>query len=147
MRTTSKMAVSRLMTRASLLLLVVAVGHGARGELVTPAQRELVRAERKLDAARGRVTVTAEQLSATQSLRMARLGVFHACQAAHDAVEKVGKESEKAEALARGEAVEAEQFAALAAKALDQSRRAMEPRSSGSSTGRSWPMTSSNTAS
>ena len=100
--------------------------RAGRGELIAPAQNDLVKAERKLEAARGRVSVTAEHLSATQSLRMARGGVLHACQAAHDAVERVRKEAEKAEVLARSEAAEAEQLARQATQAVDRSRSEME---------------------
>jgi hypothetical protein len=127
MRTTSKMVVSRPMARVVLLLLALGLGRAGRGEFVTPAQKDLLKAERNLEAARGRVSVTAEHLSTTQSLRMARLGVVRACQTAHDAVERVRKQAEKAESIARAEAVEAEQVAAEAAKALESSRRAMEP--------------------
>ena len=87
---------------------------------------DLVKAERKLEAARERVSVTAEHLSATQSLRMARLGVLHACQAAHDAVERVRKEAEKAEVLARSDAAEADQLARQATQAVEPSRKEME---------------------
>src|ERR1700678_3897337 len=109
MRTTSKIAVSRLATRVVLVFLVLGGGNAGRGELVTPAREDVVKSERTLEAARGWVSVTAEHLSATQSLRMARLGVLNACQAAYDAVKRVRKEAEKAEVVARGDAAELEQ--------------------------------------
>ena len=126
MRTTSKMAVSRLMTRGVLVSLGLGWGSAGRGELVTPAQKDLVKAERKLEAARVRISVTAEHLSATQSLRMARAGVLHACQAAYDADERARKETEKAAVLARSEAVEAEQLARQATASVGPTRLEME---------------------
>ena len=72
MRTTSKMAVSRLMSGAALGIALP--GKAVAPRCWTPAQKELAKAERKLEAARARVSVTAEHLSATQSLRMARAG-------------------------------------------------------------------------
>jgi hypothetical protein len=126
MRTTSKIAVSRLLTRVVLVLLVLGGGNAGRGELVTPARKDVVKSERTLEAARGWVSVTAEHLSATQSLRMARFGVLNACQAAYDAVERVRKEAEKAEVVARGDAAELEQVARLATQAVEPSRSQME---------------------
>ena len=126
MRTTSKIAVSRLATRVVLVFLVLGGGNAGRGELVTPARKDVVKAERKLEAARGWVSVTAEHLSATQSLRMARLGVLNACQAAYDAAERVRKEAEKAEIVARGDAAELKQVARLATQAVEPSRTQME---------------------
>jgi hypothetical protein len=123
MRMTSKMAVSRLLTTAALLSLCV---QSSRADVLTPGQRDLIKAERKLEAARERVSVTAEYLSATQSLRMARLGLVHACQTAHDALDRTRKEAEKSEALARSDAAEADQLARQATLAVTPSRNEME---------------------
>jgi hypothetical protein len=127
MRTTSKLTISGLMPRAMLLSLLLGLAHVSRGEIFTPAQRELVRAERKLEAARARVTVTADQVAAAQGLRMARLSVFRACQTVHGAVERAQKEAEKAETLARSEAALAEQLALEAKNALERWRATMKP--------------------
>jgi hypothetical protein len=127
MRTTSKLAVSRLMPPVLLGLLVLGFGQRGSGEIVTPGQRELGKAERKLQAARARVTATAEYLSAAQGLRMARLAVFRASQTAQGAGDRVRKESEIAEILAHTEAVEAEQLARDATNALERRRSAMNP--------------------
>jgi len=126
MRTSSKMAVSRAMGRLVLALLFLGGGGVGRGDAISSAQKDVVQAERKLDAARGRVTATAEQLSAAQSLRTARAAVLHACQAAHDAVERVLREAEKAEALARIDAARAGQLPSEATQAVESSRREME---------------------
>ncbi len=126
MRTTSKMAVSRLLTPVVLISLVLGAETVGRCELVTPAQKDVVKAERKLEAARGRVSVTAEHLSATQSLRMARVGVLHACQAAYDADERVRKDAENAADVARSDAVDSEQLARQATQAVGPSHAEME---------------------
>jgi hypothetical protein len=123
MRLTSKMAVSRLLATAALFSLCV---QSSRAEVLTPGQRDLIKAERKLDAARERVSVTAEYLAATQSLRMARLGLVRACQTAHDALDRTRKEAEKSEALARSDAAEADQLARHATLAVAPSRNEME---------------------
>jgi hypothetical protein len=123
MRMTSKMAVSRLLTTAALVQLCV---QGSHAEVLTPGQKDLIKAERKLEAARERVSVTAEYLSATQSLRMARLGLVRACQSAHDALDRTRKEAQKSEALARSDAAEADQFARQATLAVAPSRNEME---------------------
>jgi len=126
MRTSSKMAVSRALGRMVLVLLCLGGGGVGRGDPISSAQKDLVQAERKLEAARGRVTATAEQLSAAQSLRTARVGVLHACQAAHGAVERVRQETEKAEALARSDAARAGQLPSEVTHAVESSRREME---------------------
>jgi hypothetical protein len=126
MRTMSKMVVSRLLTRVAFVSLTLGTASAGRGELVTPAQKDLVKAERKLEAARARVSVTAEHLSATQSLRVAREAVLHACLAASDAVERARKEAEIAAVLARSDAVEAEQVARQGTQAVGPSRIEME---------------------
>ena len=91
-----------------------------------PAQSDLARAERKLEAARERVAVTAEHLSAAQSLRMARMGLLHACQAAHDTLEHVTKQAEKARGLATSDAAHADQLARQTGLAVEPTRHAME---------------------
>jgi hypothetical protein len=126
MRKTSKTAISRLLTRLALGLLILGAGRPGRAELVTPAQKDLLKAERQREAARERVTVTAEHLSATQSLRMARLGVVRACQAAYDAAKRMRKDAEKAEVLARSDAALAEQLARRATEAVGPDRTEME---------------------
>ena len=69
MRTTSKMAVSRLLTRVAVRIAQFWEAYATvAASLVTQAQKDLVKAERTLEAARGRVSVTAEHLSATQSV-------------------------------------------------------------------------------
>ena len=75
------------------------------------------------------------------------LGVLRACQAAHDAVERVRKEAEKAEVLARSEAAEAEQLAREATQAVEPARTEWNEPATGSSTARCSPTTSRNTAS
>ncbi|MFI5460643.1 MAG: hypothetical protein ACHRXM_34950 [Isosphaerales bacterium] len=126
MRTSSKMAVSRAMGRMVLVLVSLGGGGVGRGDPISSAQKDLVQAERKLEAARGRVTATAEQLSAAQSLRMARAAVLHACQAAHHAVERVLQDAEKAADLARSDAARADQLPSQATQAVERSRRDME---------------------
>ncbi len=126
MRTTSRMTVSHLLGQAAMALVLLDGGRASRGEAIAPARGDLVKTERKLEAVRGRVTVTAEQLSAAQSLRMARTSVVRACQMAHDAAERARNEARKAEALARNEAAEAEQLAREATTAAQRGRRLME---------------------
>jgi hypothetical protein len=126
MQTSSQMAVSRAIARAIVVLLLVGGERTGRGELVTPAQKDLRKAERKLEAARGWVGVTAETVSAAGSLRTAREWVVRACQASLAAVERVQNEAKRAEALARIDVVEAEQLAGAARKIVDASRGEME---------------------
>ena len=126
MRTTSKMAASCLLSWVALVSLLLGGARAGRGEPVTPDRQELVKAERKLEAARGRVSVTAEHLSATQSVRMARLGVLNACQAAYDAIVRVRTEAEQAEGVARGDAALAQQLACQATQAVEPSRTQMQ---------------------
>jgi hypothetical protein len=120
------MAVSRATGRAFFLLIVVASGSSSRAELVTPAQKDLVKAERNLEAARERVAATAENASATGSLRTAREWVVRACQASLRAVERVRKDAEHAQNFARIEASEAEQLARAAGHVLEKSGSELE---------------------
>ena len=103
-----------------------AAGRAGRGALISSPEKDLATAEQKLEAARRRVTVTAEQLAAAGSLRTAREWVVRACRAAHDAVERVRNEAEKAEAVARSDAAAAEQRAREATHAVQGRRREME---------------------
>jgi len=121
------MTVSRPMRWAGLVsLFLLGGGRPGHGDVIASAQNDLAKAERKLEAAREQVRVSAEQLSAAQSLRTARDWALRACRAAHDAVERVRKEVEKTEALARIDATEAEQLAREAARAVQSRRREME---------------------
>jgi hypothetical protein len=123
MQMSSKMAMSRLLGGAVIGLLC---SQGVRAEKVSPAQSDLAKAERKLEAVRERVAVTAEYLSAAQSIRMARVALLHACQAAHDSLERVTKQTEKAKGLANSDAAQADQVARQAALAVEPNRRDME---------------------
>jgi hypothetical protein len=115
------------MTTTALVLIVSGAVVAARAEQIRPTERALANAEKRLEAARGQVTVTADRLYTSQSVRMARLSVVRACQADHDAVERVRTQAEKALAIARSEAAEAEQSALEATRELENSRRAMDP--------------------
>jgi hypothetical protein len=126
MRTSSRMTVSRLIGRAAIVLLLLGGGRSGRGALMSSPEKDLVTAEQKLEAARRRVTVTAEQLAAAGSLRTAREWVLRACRAAYDAVERVRTEAEKAEAIARGEAAAAEQCAREARSDVQRRQHEME---------------------
>jgi hypothetical protein len=57
---------------------------------------------------------------------MARSGLLHACQAAHDSLERVTKSAEKAKVLASSDAAVADQLARQAALALEPGRSDME---------------------
>jgi hypothetical protein len=126
MRTSSRMTVSRLIRRAAIVVLVLSSVRTGRGALISSPEKDLATAEQKLEAARRRVTVTAEQLAAAGSLRTAREWVVRACRAAHDAVERVRNEAEKAEAVARGDAAAAQQLAREAMHAVQDRRQEME---------------------
>ncbi len=125
MRTTSRMAVARLTIQVTLALTCVGAERRGRAELITPVQKDLIHAQRRLEAARERVTATAEYLTATQALRTARLSVYRACRTAHDSVARVRKEAEKAEGFARTEALEAAQGVNEAMMAAETSGRAL----------------------
>jgi hypothetical protein len=123
MRMTSKMAMFRLLCGVAFLFLWPTSGHA---EVQTPGQKDLADSTRKLEAARERVSATAQFLSAAQSLRMGRLGLVHACQTARDALERIDKEAQKAESAAKAEAIALDQLARQATLAVEPSRKEME---------------------
>jgi hypothetical protein len=126
MRTWLKAAPSRAIGATALALLFLGAGGAGRGDAITPARQDLVNLERKLAAARGEVSATAEQLTAAESLHAARVAVLRACQAAHDAVDRVRKEAERAAALARIDAARAAHAVSEAGVRIESSRRELE---------------------
>jgi hypothetical protein len=126
MWTSSKTSIRRVGCGSTLLLLVIGCVRASRGDAISSAQTDLALTERKLEVYRERVAVTAEVVSTSQSLRTAREWVLHACQASYTAVEKLRLDAEKAEALARNDAGEAEELVRAAALALERCRGDMD---------------------
>jgi hypothetical protein len=120
------LALSRVIRCAAIAALVLGGERAGHGASISSPETDLVTAERKLEAARARVTLTAEQLAAVGSLRTAREWVFRASRATHDAVDRVRKEAEKAEAVVSSDAAAAEQRAGEARLAAEARRLEME---------------------
>ena len=126
MRTTSKMAVSRLLNVGGACITVSRQGtrRSRRAGHAGPEGPGQSRAEAGSRPGAGLCHGRAPLRHPVAA--HGPPGVLHACQAAHDAVERVRKEAEKAEVLARSDAAEAEQLARQATLAVGPIRREME---------------------
>jgi hypothetical protein len=122
MWTSSKASIRRAKCASALLSLVLGWVLASNGDVISSPQTDLTQTERKLEGYRERVAVTAEVVTTSQSLRIAREWVLRACQASCTAVEKLRQEAEKAEDLARIDAAAAERLARAATLALERSR-------------------------
>ena len=126
MRTSSRMTVSRLIGRAAIVVLLLGSGT------CRPRRLDILAREGPCHGgaeARGSQGARHGHCRATRRRRVtpyAREWVVRACRAAHDAVERVRNEAEKAEAVARSDAAVAEQLAREAMHAVQVRRREME---------------------
>jgi hypothetical protein len=105
--------------------LLPCAGSFGQGEQIGSPTVHISASNRAIEAARARVTLTSEQLQTAGSLLAARTALAHACQAAHDAVDRVREDAQRSETAARVNVAEAHQAVQLATAAVESARAAL----------------------